>query len=101
MALYNWILPILMGIIAAVLLLAILFQDKQRFADLGALIQLQTSSPYFYGLNWMPLDYTTHIPLNVIQGQITNVDSPLWINGLDNTVNYPVYNYFPKVHLNP
>lgn len=101
MAVQGWILPILIGIIAAVLLVAILFNDKQRFSDLGALIQLQTSRPYYYGINWMPIDYTTGVPPGATQGQITGSQSPLWINSLDGTVNYPVYNYYPKAPLNP
>lgn len=101
MALQTWILPILIGIIAAFLLVAILFNDKQRFADLGALIQLETSRPYYYGLNWIPNEYTANIQPGAIQGQITSVQSPLWINDLDGVVNYPVYNYYPKAPLNP
>lgn len=104
MALQTWILPILIGIIAAVLLLAILFNDKQRFADLGALIQLESSRPYYYGLNWLPLDYTTVVPPGASQGQISGAESPLWMggmNGMDNAVSYPVYNYYPKAPLNP
>jgi len=100
MTLYSWILPILIGIIAAVLLLAILFQDKQRFSDLGALTQLEASRPYLYGVNWIPLHYNDNIPIQEIQGQITKVDSPLWINSVDGVANYPIYNYFPKVKLN-
>lgn len=101
MSLQTWILPILIGIIAAILLLAILFNDKQRFADLGALIQLQTSRPYYAGLNWVPLDYNSTLPPGANQGQVSGAESPLWMNGLDGTVNYPVYNYYPKAPLNP
>lgn len=101
MALQSWIFPILIGIIAAVLLIAILFNDKQRFSDLGALIQLQTSRPYYYGLNWVPLDYNSGVPPGAMQGQISGSDSPLWMNGIDGTVNYPIYNYYPKAALNP
>ena len=101
MSLQTWVLPILIGIIAAVLLLAILFNNKQRFADLGALIQLQTSRPYYYGLNWIPLDNTIGIPPGAIQGQISGAESPLWLNGVDGTATYPIYNYYPKAPLNP
>ena len=101
MAFQGWILPILIGVIAAVLLIAILFNDKQRFADLGALIQLQTSRPYYYGLNWVPLDYNSSVPPGAMQGQISGAESPLWMNGVDGNVNYPVYNYYPKAPLNP
>jgi len=101
MALQSWILPILIGIIAAVLLVAILFNDKQRFADLGALIQLETSRPYYYGLNWVPVDYNSSVPPGAAQGQISGAESPLWMNGVDGTATYPVYNYYPKAPLNP
>jgi len=101
MALQTWILPILIGIIAAVLLLAILFNDKQRFADLGALIQLETSRPYYYGLNWIPLDYNSSVAPGAVQGQISGAESPLWMNGIDGVATYPVYNYYPKTALNP
>jgi len=101
MVLQTWILPILIGIIAAVLLLAILFNNKQRFSDLGALIQLETSRPYYAGLNWVPLDYNSALPPGAMQGQISSTESPLWMNGVDGSVNYPVYNYYPKAPLNP
>jgi len=101
MALNSWILPILIGIIAAVLLLAILFNDKQRFADLGALIQLETSRPYYYGLNWIPIGNNTNIEPGVMQGKISGAQSPLWMNDKDGVVNYPVFNYYPKAALNP
>ena len=101
MILQTWVLPILIGIIAAVLLVAILFNDKQRFSDLGALIQLETSRPYYAGLNWIPIDYNSRVPPGAIQGQISGADSPLWLNGVDGTANYPVYNYYPKAPLNP
>lgn len=101
MILQTWVLPILIGIIAAVLLVAILFNNKQRFADLGALIQLETSRPYYAGLNWVPIDYNSRVPLGAIQGQISGADSPLWLNGVDGKANYPVYNYYPKAPLNP
>lgn len=100
----GWVLPILIGLIAAILLVAILFNDKQRFADLGALIQLQTSRPYYYGLNWIPVGNDTKIPPGATQGQISATESPLWmggVDGLDSAVNYPVYNYYPKAALNP
>lgn len=103
MALQTWILPILIGVIAAVLLLAILFNDKQRFADLGALIQLESSRPYYYGLNWLPIDYSSVVPPGASQGQISGAESPLWMggmNGMNNAVSYPVYNYYPKAPLN-
>ena len=57
MVLQNWILPLLIGIVAAYLLLSILYNNspelRQKFSDLGALIQLQTSKPVYYA-NWIP-----------------------------------------------
>lgn len=98
MALQSWVFPILIGIVAAVLLVTILFNDtyKQKFADLGALIQLQTSRPYYYGLGYVPINYNAPVPMGANQGQITTVDSPLWDGAA-----YPVYNYYPKAPLNP
>jgi len=52
MILQNWILPLLIGIVAAYLLMSILYNNspqlRQSFSDLGALIQLQTSGPAYY-----------------------------------------------------
>lgn len=52
MVLQNLILPLLIGIVAAYLLMSILYNNspqlRQSFNDLGALIQLQTSSPDYY-----------------------------------------------------
>ena len=57
MFLQNWVLPILIGIVAAYLLMSILYNNypevRQKFSDLGALIQLQTSRPNYY-VNWVP-----------------------------------------------
>jgi hypothetical protein len=100
MALQTWILPILIGVVAAVLLVAILFNDtyKQKFADLGALIQLQTSRPYYYSVPYVPINYDAPVPPNPAQGQISISDSPLWVDG--SNVSYPVYNFYPKAELN-
>ena len=57
MVLQNLILPFLIGIVAAYLLMSILYHNsptfRQNFSDLGALIQLQTSRPIYYA-NWIP-----------------------------------------------
>lgn len=96
MALQTWVLPILIGIVAAILLVAILFNDtyKQKFSDLGALIQLQTSRPYYYG--YVPINYDATVPPNAPQGQISPSDSPLWVDGGAT----PIYNFYPKAPLN-
>jgi hypothetical protein len=94
MVLYSWILPILIGVIATWLLLSILYENprvKQAFSDLGALIQLQTSRPVYYGVGWMPVDTGNGAPLPLItQGPITEIGNP-----------NPVFNYYPKTQLNP
>jgi hypothetical protein len=101
MALESWVLPTLIGLIASILLLTILTKDsflRQSFADLGALIQLQTSRPAYYGLGYVPINYDAPVPPIASQGQITTTDSPLWT---DTGVPYPVYNFYPKAPLNP
>ena len=101
MALTRWILPILIGIVSAVLLLSILYNDpyiKSKFADLGALIQLETSRPAYYGLGWVPVDSNYQLPPTPATGNITSVDSPLYSDG---SLSYPVYNYYPQTLLNP
>lgn len=103
MALTNWILPILIGIVASILLLAILYNDpyiKSKFSDLGALIQLQTSRPVYYNVGWIPSDgySSSQLPPPITQGNITTFNSPLYTG---NPVNFPIYNYFPQTPLNP
>ena len=101
MPLQSWILPTLIGFISAILLVAILFKDnlsRQTFSDLGGLIQLQTSRPFYYGFKWVPNNYNQAVPRGAIQGQISRVDSPNWV---DSGVPYSVYNYYPKAPLNP
>ena len=101
MVLKDWILPTLIGIVAAFLLLAILYNDpyiKSKFSDLGALIQLETSRPAYYGLGWVPVNGDYQLPPTPATGNITSVDSPLYADG---PLAYPVYNYYPQTLLNP
>lgn len=90
MALQNWILPLLIGIICTWFLMAILFPElvryKQSFSDLGALTQLATSRPVYY-------------PAYVMTDTNPNVDYTS--SGSDLMVPYPVYNYYPQNILNP
>ena len=57
MVLQNWIFPFLIGIVAAYLLMSILYNNypeiRNKFSDLGAITQLQTSRPVYYA-NWIP-----------------------------------------------
>jgi hypothetical protein len=101
MALASWILPILIGFVASVLLFAILYNDpyiKSKFSDLGALIQLETSRPVYYGVGWVPDNANNQLPPPVAQGNITTFQSPLYDG---NPVSFPIYNYFPQTPLNP
>jgi hypothetical protein len=100
MALITWILPTLIGLVAAVLLLTILYNDsyiRSKFADLGELIQLQTSRPVYYGAGWVPVNMDNQLPPVPATGNITSFNSPLYVDG---TVS-PVYNYYPQTPLNP
>jgi hypothetical protein len=90
----DWILPILIGLVAAYLLLLILYNNqtiKQKFADLGALIQLQTSRPAYYGLGWVPVNWTDKVQLPPSSQSITTVDSPMY----PGVAAAPIYNYYP------
>jgi hypothetical protein len=101
MAFKSLVLPILIGVVAAVLLLTILYNDpyiKSKFSDLGALIQLETSRPAYYGINWSPINGNNQLPLIPTNEHITSVNSPLYV---DDQANYPVYNYYPQSPLNP
>lgn len=100
MVLTDWILPILIGIVASILLLSILYNNKtlrQKFSDLGALIQLETSRPVYYGLGWVPNNINNNIPISGQPQKITVVDTPLLDNGISP---YPIYNYYPTTPLN-
>ena len=101
MVLIDWVLPLLIGIVAAVLLLSILYNNnpklRQHFADLGALIQLETSRPVYYGAGWVPVDSNVQIPNTQPTGHITNMDSPFFPQ---DEVVPPIYNYYPQTGLN-
>lgn len=105
MVLTNLVLPILIGIVAAIALISILYNNpqlKQAFADISAFIQLQdTSIPNKYTTPiWMPLDSTCNLDTNMrmdtnknILQKITTINSPLYT---DEPKGQPIYNYYPK-----
>jgi hypothetical protein len=96
MVLTDWVLPILIGIVASVMLLSILYTNKklrQKFTDLGALIQLQTSRPAYYGLGWVPINFNDKLPVSPTPQKITTIDTPLLDEGVSP---YPIYNYYPN-----
>ena len=97
MVLTDWILPLLIGIVASVLLLSILYNNKalrQKFTDLGALIQLETSRPAYYGLGWVPVNIDAKLPPGEPPQKITVVDSPI----IDSAP-FPYYNAYPPTPL--
>jgi hypothetical protein len=57
MFLQNWFFTVLIGIVATYLLMSILYNNypevRQKFSDLGAILQLQTSRPAYY-VNLVP-----------------------------------------------
>ena len=75
MVFQNWILPFLIGIVAAYLLMSILYinypEVRQKFSDLGALIQLQTSRPAYYA-NWVPENQSVYN--NVVNSGILSLE---------------------------
>ena len=89
----TWILPILIGIVSAILLLTILYNDpkiKQAFSDLGALIQLQTSRPVYYHIGLIP----GNLPYS--PGNNIYLHEPLTNSHSNNN-----YNMYPITPLNP
>lgn len=101
MAYKGWILPILIGIVSSVLILTILYNNsyiKSKFSDLGALIQLETSRPAYYGIGWVPENVNYKLPPVSTSENITSFISPLYIN---DPLVYPVYNYYPQIPINP
>jgi hypothetical protein len=110
MVVCNWILPVCLGIVSVFILMCILCTNpyvKQKFNDLGALIQLETSRPLYYPVNYPAYPaypaYPSHLAndsydLDVqTQNPIVSYTSPT----SDLLVPYPVYNYYPQNPLNP
>lgn len=117
----NWILPILIGFIASVILLSILYNNKnatnntipkyltQHFANIGALMQLQnfnnSTNPWQPLVNVCNTNVNTDINTNINTNdtntnryglKITTIDSPVYTG---ETTNEPIYNYYPKIAL--
>jgi hypothetical protein len=104
MVLTNWVLPILMGIVAAIALISILYNNptiKAYFTDIGSTTQLQASNLDDYTTRlWKPLDSDNQVPSTKKQDnlmKITTTNSPLYT---DKSKGYPVYNYYPEVIVN-
>ena len=104
MAFNNWILPFLIGFISSVLLLSILYNPyaKDKFSDLGALIQLNTSKPVYYIAatdvpdtpiyNYYPqtaLNPNKNINMNTNNKMNTSMNN----NSMDLAFNNPMQNY--------
>jgi hypothetical protein len=117
MILVNWILPLLIGIVAAIALMSILWNNprvKAYFSDIVGLTHDEDSSlGYFQPKKWEPLPYnqneTIEIPeneyvehktqcdsknLDNMNLKITTIDSPLYVGKNKDSL---FYNYYPKV----
>ena len=93
----DLVLPILIGFVASIVIISILYNNpkvKQAFADIGALIQLQASSIPKTPI-WIPLDTQCKMNTNTdIHRQIiTTTNSPLYT---EDPKGQPIYNYYPK-----
>lgn len=119
MVLIDWVLPLLIGIVAAIALISILWNNpkvKAYFADIIGLTEdTHTNLGFYKPKIWKPIPYnqneTIEIPeneyiehkkscdsknLDNINLKITTTDSPLYTENKK----YPVYNYYPEVQLN-
>ena len=119
MVLVDWILPLLIGIVAAIALISILWNNpkvKAYFTDIIGLTDDKTSKQDDYETKiWKPIPYnqneTIEIPendyiehkkqcdsknLDNMNLRITTIDSPLYTENK----RYPVYNYYPEVIVN-
>ena len=120
MVLVDWVLPILIGIVAAIALISILWNNpkvKAYFADIVGFTQDDSSHLGYYEAKiWKPIPYnqneTIEIPeneyiehkkqcdsknLDNMNLRITTMDSPLYIGKNKGS---PVYNYYPEVIVN-
>ena len=120
MVLVDWVLPLLIGIVAAIALISILWNNprvKAYFSDIVGITQDEELKLDNYETKlWKPIPYnqneTIEIPeneyierkthcdsknLDNMNLKITTIDSPLYIG--DNKCS-PVYNYYPKVLIN-
>ena len=116
MVLVDWVLPLLIGIVAAIALISILWNNpkiKAYFTDIIGLKHDNSSNLGNYETKiWKPIPYnqneTIEIPeneyiehkkqcgaknLDNMNLRITTMDSPLYTGNK----RYPVYNYYPEV----
>ena len=99
MVLKDWVLPILIGGIAAFILISILYNNdiKQAFVNNGSFIQLQSSDVNNSHI-WTPLENKCNVSItqhNTTKDKITLIDSPIYTNK-EGDEHIPVYNYYPK-----
>lgn len=113
MVIKNWVLPILIGLVAAIALISILYNNpkvKAYFTDVGVMTQLQ--SDQLVQLN--PNNHNTNMILfpinnsyndnkkisnsgkinNASTNKMTTINSPLYTG---ENIGEPIYNYYPKV----
>ena len=122
MILVDWVLPILIGIVAAIAIISILYNNpkvKAYFKNIDGFTQDTISNLGEFEVPiWKPIPYnhneTIEIPeneyiehkkicnlnsknLDNTNVKITHIGSPLY-TGIDK--GYPIYNYYPKIILN-
>lgn len=117
----DWLLPILIGIVAAVALISILYNNptvKQAFADIGAMMQLNASRPQV--MNVIPVIMETFNNMDEPQSKELELsNAKIWnplpsqyscnsentnesnasnsLNILKNAGGKNIYNYYPQI----
>ena len=121
MVLVDWVLPLLIGIVAAIALISILYNNpkvKAFFSDIEGFTQGQSSNlvdldNIYQSKIWKPIPYNQNETIEIPENEyierkkhcdsknldntnlkITNMDSPLYTG--DNKLS-PIYNYYPKI----
>ena len=105
----DLILPILIGIIASILLLSILYNNKndikQKFLDIGEGLLYEQNFNTTNSHIWMPLKNECNINQSILDTmnnnnqkiKITTIDSPLYDGEIQSEA---IYNYYPQIAMN-
>ncbi len=113
MVLVNWVLPLLIGIVAAIALISILWNNNKIRSYFTDIIGPKHVLGEFNTKIWKPIPYNQNETIEIPENEyierkkhcdsknldntnlkITTMDSPLYIG--DNKCS-PVYNYYPNV----
>ena len=105
----DLVLPILIGIIASILLLSILYNNKndikQKFLDIGEGLLHEQNFNTTNSHIWMPLKNECNINQSILDSmnnnnkkiKITTIDSPLYDGEIQSEA---IYNYYPQIPMN-